>query len=88
MKNFWKIEKIHMDSEKSINSFEIKKDRLPDYLLKNYFVYQFFNNFSALLLYKINFLHFFDTGDFFQIFVISRNTEILIESNYWLGIHS
>ena len=38
-----------MDSEKPINSFEIKKDRLPDYLLKNYFVYQFFDNFSGLL---------------------------------------
>ena len=36
-------------------------------------------NFSALLLCKVNVLDFFDTGDFFQIFVISRNTEILIE---------
>ena len=34
-----------MDSEKSINSFEIKKDRLRDYLFNNYFVYQFFYNF-------------------------------------------
>ena len=41
-----------MDSEKSINSFQIKKDRLPDYLLNCYFVYQFVNKFSALLLCK------------------------------------
>ena len=27
-----------MDSEKSINSFEIKKDRLPEYLLKIGFI--------------------------------------------------
>ena len=51
-------------------------------------VYQFVNNFSALLLCKINVLVFFDTGHFFQIFVISRNTEILIESNFWLGMYS
>ena len=44
-------------------------------------------NFSALLLCKVNVLDFFDTGDFFQIFVISRNTEILIEWNYWLGMY-
>ena len=25
--------------------------------------------------------------DFFQIFVISRNTEMPIESNYWLGMY-
>ena len=26
-------------------------------------------------------------GDFFQIFVISQSTEILIESNFWLGMY-
>ena len=26
-------------------------------------------------------------GDFFRIFVTSRNTEILIESNYWLRLY-
>ena len=32
------IEKIHIDSEKSINSTEIlKNDRLPDYSLNNYY---------------------------------------------------
>ena len=30
--NVKKIEKIHMNSKKSINSFQIKKDRSPDYL--------------------------------------------------------
>ena len=68
-----------MDSQKSINSFK-KKDGLPNYLL-NSFVYQFVDNFPALLC-KINVLDFFNMDDFFQIFVILRNTEILIESNY------
>ena len=32
-----KFEKIHIDSEKSVNLFKIiKNDRLPDYLLDNY----------------------------------------------------
>ena len=74
------IEKIHMDYEKSLNLFEIKKDRLPDYLLNNYFDYQFVNNFLALLLCKI--LDFFDMANFFKFMVISQNTEIPIESNY------
>ena len=55
--------------------------------MKNYVVYQFVNNFSALLLCKINFLDFYDTSDFFQILVISRNTKILIDPIYWLRIH-
>ena len=33
-----KIELFFMDSEKSINVFEINKDRLPDYLLSNFFL--------------------------------------------------
>ena len=33
-----------------------------------------------------NVLNFSDMGEFFfQIFIISRNTEILMELNYWLG---
>ena len=53
-----------MDSEISINSFEIKKDRLPDYLLNNYFIYQFVNNSSELLLLcRINVLDFFDKNN-------------------------
>ena len=66
LKNVKKIEKIHMDSEKSINSFLIKNDRLSDYLLNNYFVNEFINNFSTLLFCKINVLDFFDSGDFFK----------------------
>ena len=69
-KNRNKIEKIRMDSEKSINSFKIKQDRLPAYLLNNYFFCQFVNNFQTLLLCKINVLDFFDMSDFFQIFGI------------------
>ena len=45
-----------------------EKRNLPDYLLKNFFIYQFFNNFSSLLLFKINFLDAFETGDIFKIF--------------------
>ena len=26
-------------------------------------------------------------GDFLQIFLISRSTEILMESNFWLGLY-
>ena len=65
-----------------------KINTLPDYLFNSSLVYQFFNNFLALLLlYKINFLDFFDTGDFFQFFFISRNTKILMETNYWLEMY-
>ena len=53
----------------------------------NYFDFfnQFFDNFSTLLLCKINFLDIFNMAHLFQIFVISQSTEILIESNFWLG---
>ena len=34
-KRKYKIEKIHVDSEKSINLFEMKKNKLPDSLLDN-----------------------------------------------------
>ena len=56
-------------------------------LIEEFFSYQFVNNFLALLLWKINCLDFFDTGDFFQVFVISRSSKILIESNFWLGMY-
>ena len=42
-----------MNSKKSINSFKIERDRLPNYLLNNVFS-QFVDNFSELLLYKMN----------------------------------
>ena len=52
-----------MDSDKSITLFEMKKDRFPDYIFNNYFFDLFVNNFSSLLLCKINFLDSFDMGD-------------------------
>ena len=72
-----------MDSKKLINCFEMKKtDSSLITYQKNYFVYQFVDNFSELLLCKINILDFFDMGDFFQIFVIPRSTKILMESKF------
>ena len=47
----------------------------------------FLNNVSTLLLCKINLLDIVDIGDFFQIFIISRSTEILIRSNFFLGMY-
>ena len=63
-----------MDSEKPINLFEMKqKDTLSEYLLNDYFVYQFVNNFSELLLLcKINVLDFFDMNDFFNFYYIAK----------------
>ena len=58
-----------------------KKDRGPDYLLANFSFYQFFYDFSTLLLCKVNFLNIFNIHDFFQILVKSRSIEILIELN-------
>ena len=36
------IEKIHIDSDNSMNSFEMKKDSLFYYLLENWFFKPFF----------------------------------------------
>ena len=44
-KNVKKTEKIHMDLKNQEIHLKWKKDRLPDYLLDRYFVYQFVNNF-------------------------------------------
>ena len=49
---------------------------LSVYLLKNIF-HQFINSFSSLL----------DKGEFSSDFFISRSSEILIESNFWLGMY-
>ena len=54
--------------------------------LNNYFVHQFVDNFPSLLLRKINAIDFIDMNDLKKNF-ISRNTEILIESNYGLGMY-
>ena len=45
-----------------------EKNMLPDYLLANYFFYQFVNDFSALLLWKINIVDILTS----QIFVKSQ----------------
>ena len=44
----------------------INKEKFSGYL-EHYFCFQFLNNFSALLLRKINVLDIFDTVDFFEI---------------------
>ena len=62
-----------------------KKDRLPDYLLNNNFVDEFVDNFLTLFC-KMNVLVYFDMRNFFQIFLISRSIELLIDSNYKAGI--
>ena len=66
-----KIEQIPMDFKKSSNSFDTEKNRLPNYLLHNIF-WPIFNNFSALILCKINVPDIFNKNDFFQIFYILR----------------
>ena len=50
--------------------------------MEQLFFYILVSNFSALLLFKMNALDILYMGDFFQI--LSRSTEILIESNFWL----
>ena len=44
-----RVKKNYMEYEKLMNLLEIKKDRLPDYLLDHIF-HQFVNKFSELLL--------------------------------------
>ena len=53
-----------MNSKKWTNSFLI---------IKNKVFWLLFNNFSALLLWKINFLEIFSMVDFFSIFVVTRS---------------
>ena len=43
----------------------------------------FVNNFSELLLWKINILDNFNIVDFIQIFVVSQSTKILIDLKFW-----
>ena len=51
-------------SEKLLNSLEIKKVRSLECLSDNNFFWQFENNFSALLLWKIYVLVIFNMVDF------------------------
>ena len=52
------------------------------------FFLQFFINFSALLLCEIYLSDIFNMVDFFQIFVVSRSTEIIIVPNFWLVVYT
>ena len=60
-----------MDFKKSTNSFETK----------NLIIYW------AIFICTINALDIFDIVDFLKIFFVSRNTDILPESNCWLGMY-
>ena len=66
---FWKINKF------------IWNGKLITWLfIEQLFFWYFLNNFSALLLCRINVFDIFDIGDFFQTIVILQSTVILIES--------
>ena len=69
------IEKIYIDSEKSIKSIEMKKR----YLGTKHIFFQFDNNFLALLVCKMNV---FFLSDFCYI----ANYWNSIESNFWLEV--
>ena len=65
-----------MNSETSINLFEMEKEYVARLFIKQLFFYQFVNNFSALLVRIINAFVIFDISDFIQIFFISRSDGI------------
>ena len=83
--NVNKIAKLHMDSVKSINSFLKKKGKVrkgKDHLLGIVF-YQYADNFSALLLCKINVLDIYDIYDFFLFGQIDKNRKTnIVTSQY------
>ena len=56
-------------------------------MLTDNFFYQYVNNFSELLLCKINVFVIFNMNIKKWIFVTSRSTDILNELNFWLGIY-
>ena len=66
-----------------MNSFNTNKNPL----LIFFWFYQFVNNFFELLLWEFNGLNIFIMVGFFLIFVVSRNTEILDDSNFWLKMY-
>ena len=63
-----------------------KNGRLLNYLLGNNFFNRVVENFSELLR-KVNILDILNLVNFWKIFVVMQNTEILIESNFWLGMY-
>ena len=58
------------------------KKRLPDYLSSDYFSQQFDNNFSALLLCKINISNIFDLGGFFRFLIYHEVLKFLSDQNF------
>ena len=62
-------------------------ERRIDCLFIYWTIIFFTNNFSALLLHKINVLDILNMVDYFQIFLILQSTEILMKSNFWLGMY-
>ena len=87
-KSYTKFVTLISLSEKLIYLLEVKKNTLPDYLWDDYFFLQFVNNFSTLLLCKINFLDIVGIGDFLQIFIISRSSEIRMVLNFKLRVYT
>ena len=65
-----------------MNSFEIKKDRLPVYLLANLFLINLLAIFGIIILQKNIISTPLIRTIFIQTFVILRSTEILIKSNF------
>ena len=70
-----------MDSEKSINLFKIKKEKVTWLFIEQFFCYWFVNNFSGLLLCKINILDIFSMDNFFHISYIRNN-----ESRFFIWV--
>ena len=60
---------------------------LPWLLSEQLFFYQFINNLYDWLLCKFNVLEIFSMTDYSKIFVVSRRSEILMESNFWLRMY-
>ena len=56
----------------------MKKGQVSWLIFEWFFQYKFGNNLCELLLWRINVLDVFNMVDFFQIFVISQSTVILM----------
>ena len=69
-----------------IKKMIIKKDTSPDYLW-DIFLSNLLITFRHYYYAKYAFV-IFNTVDLFQIFVTSQSTEILIVSNFWLGVYT
>ena len=101
---YYGIEKIQVDSKKSINLFEsffVISNEFIDFLesiwifsiIGNPIIYGKFIFFNLLTTFRYYYyaeygFDFFNVVNFFQIFVMLRSTEILIVSNFWLGVYT